>query len=403
MPSRGTEVEFANPMDEEMSGTFDAEPRVDSPVAQPMVPVVDARQLRSRDEPPMSWKDHEAALKKKLAAVYASMDTDGDGKLSGHEIRMKLDADDEVEELMALAGKSLKNIGEQLDANTDGGVSEEEFISMLTKQGFEYNFEWLVEQVVFQKQDIEDRRLNTLTIEEGYDASTVEADAEKCNATLNKKTGKWERDLGEVLPVWALLFTMGRDEDGELTDMVTHETVEVIQRMWELDLSVDVRRTVDQGEIIVLVGIPYVIMQHEAEEMQMKLRLKDTRGTLEYSTEFHDRFAEYMRHPKNKETGQIFKDPEKGAEPGNFVELPYATVCDAVPRPQACSTRADRLTRESNCLAGVQLHAPTAGGSAPHQKQRDGFGLPGAPPVQRSMNVAPALEDRNLTLRNTRR
>ena len=73
-----------NPMDEETSGTFDAEPRPDKGGQGPMVSVVSTTQLRSRDAPPMSWKDHEAALTKKLSALYASMDTDGLVKVLAH-------------------------------------------------------------------------------------------------------------------------------------------------------------------------------------------------------------------------------------------------------------------------------------------------------------------------------
>lgn len=294
-----------------------------------------AGKMRQREGPPMSWKDHQAALEQRLEAMYEEIDTDGDGKLSGGEIKAKLERDDELEDLMSLAGKGLKNVSAQLDANQDGLVSKQEFIEMLTKQGYEYTWDWLLEQVAFQRGDVENRQLNVLTIEEGYDASTVEAAAAKCNATLDPDSGKWERDLGEVLPVWALVFTVVRDEEGALTDYVTHETVEVVQRMWELDLSVDVVRTIDRGEVIVLVGIPYIIMQREAEEMAMKLRLKDTRGTLEYSAEFHDRFATYVRHPMDKESRKIFKDPELGAVEGNFMGKPYVTVFNSTHQQQA--------------------------------------------------------------------
>ena len=71
---------------------------------------------------------------------------------------------------------------------------------MLTKQGFAYTIEWLEEQIVFQHDQQRDRRLNVLTIETGYDASTVKADAEKCNAEWNAESSTYERDLGKVFP-----------------------------------------------------------------------------------------------------------------------------------------------------------------------------------------------------------
>ena len=180
--------ESVNPVAEETvdaDETFGADENIEEPaVSAHMVPAT-PDVMRRRNGPPMSHRDHEKVLEKRLAALYASIDTDSDGKLSGAEIKAKLDADDEIEELMALAGKSIKNIGDQLDKNQDGMVSLEEFLKMLTQQGFEYNFDWLVEQVVFQKQHVENRRLNVLTVEEGYDVSTVKADAELIPFTMD--------------------------------------------------------------------------------------------------------------------------------------------------------------------------------------------------------------------------
>jgi hypothetical protein len=280
--------------------------------------------MRERAAPPMSWQDHRVALEKKVVDLYNEIDKDGDGTLSKREISERLAADSSIQDLMHLAGKSSQNVITQLDADADGMVTLDEFIGILTKQGFAYSIEWLEEQIVFHYDLQMDRRLNVLTVEPGYDESTLKADAEKCNAEWNDASASYERDLGKVFPVWALMFTMVEDkETGETTDNISHEAVEVIQRMWELDLSVTVRRTVDRREIIVLVGIPYVIMQREAEEMAMKLRMTDTRGTLEYSAEFHDRFADYMRHPMDKD-GKVFIDDAKGAEAGNFRCKPYA-------------------------------------------------------------------------------
>lgn len=151
------------------------------------------------------------------------------------------------------------------------------------------------------------------------------------------------------------MFSVVEDEDEETgisTDNITHEAVEVIQRMWELDLSVNVRRTVDRGEIIVLVGIPYVTMQREAEEMGMKLRISDTRGTLEYSTEFHDRFADYARHPMD-ENGKVFIDEAIGAEEGNFRCKHYATVFNSTHQQQAVLHRIKNNGMDLNFRMGL--------------------------------------------------
>ena len=61
-----------------------------------------AGKMRQREGPPMSWKDHQAALEQRLEAMYEEIDTDGDGKLSGGEIKAKLERDDELEDLMSL-------------------------------------------------------------------------------------------------------------------------------------------------------------------------------------------------------------------------------------------------------------------------------------------------------------
>ena len=89
-------------------------------------------------------------------------------------------------------------------------------------QGFQYSIEWLEEQIVFHAVEMRRRKL-TLTLE-GV-------------------------DLGVPVPAWCLLFEVLPNEDGMPSNMITHETVEVVHRLWELDLSVDIRRSVDLGEV----------------------------------------------------------------------------------------------------------------------------------------------------------
>ena len=317
---------------------------------------------RERAAPSMSWQEHQQALLTKVTDLYKAIDKDGDGKVTKHEVALRMQEDDEIQELMYLAGKSSRDIVTQLDADGDGIISPEEFTGMLTQSGFSYSIEWLEEQIHFHQEDIKSRRLNVLSIESGVDASTLEEDAEKCNAEWNEEYGKYQRDLGEVFPVWALMFSVVEDDDGNITNLITHEAVEVIQKMWELDLAVDIRRTIDLAEIIVLVGIPYVIMQREAEEMQLPLRMATTRGMLEYSVEFHDRFADYDRHPMD-ENGRIFKsdldadgkpmpppwsshkharrpeDHEAYLMEDNFIHKSYATVFTSTHQQQAVMHR----------------------------------------------------------------
>ena len=190
----------------------------------------------------------------KLRQIFASIDVNNDGRLSNTEIAAKLNTDDELEELMLKAGKSHAEVAKKLDLDADGFVTLEEMLEILGAQGTTFTIEWLEEQINFHQEDIKSRRLNVLSIESGVDAGTLEEDAEKCNAEWNEEYGKYQRDLGEVFPVWALMFSVVEDDDGNITNLITHEAVEVIQKMWELDLAVDIRRTIDLAEIIVLVG-----------------------------------------------------------------------------------------------------------------------------------------------------
>jgi hypothetical protein len=187
---------------------------------------------------PQSFEEHQEALRAKMSQLFDQIDRDGDGNLSRTEVIEKIRADDEFEDMMHLAGKSTMDIYRHLersnfsqatdsvlsgfDTNADDNISRDEFLKLLATQDFQYSIEWLEEQIVFHAVELRRRKL-TLTLE-GI-------------------------DLGVPVPAWCLLFEVLPDEDGMPSNMITHETVEVVHRLWELDLSVDIRRSVDLGEV----------------------------------------------------------------------------------------------------------------------------------------------------------
>ena len=263
-----------------------------------------------------SWEEHQQELLDNINLLFDDIDTDNDGMLSKEELMNKIELDGQLVQLMRLAGKStagierqLENttaandettrtdsssqatsIQDQMDTDNDGFVSREEFVRMLAAPTFSYTIEWLEEQIVF---------------------NAVKSRQRKLNCRLDGT------DLGTVIPCWALLFEVEEGEDGLPSNIITHETVEVVQKCWALDLSVDMRRTLDRGEVIILIGIPHVKMCQEAEEMEMRMRLKATRGTFEYALECHEVYAGFLRHTPDSH-GDLFLEGTK-----DFAGEPY--------------------------------------------------------------------------------
>jgi len=140
-----------------------------------------------------------------------------------------------------------------------------EFLALLGAQGTVYTLGWLEEQIAFNQRITEN--LNRLPGSAIY--------------------------LGTPLPAWAIVFEVSCDNKGFPTDSITQETVEICQKLWRLSLSVDMRLSVDRKEVIILVGIPYAIMQEEAETMRLQMRLRMTRGTMAYEQLHHAQFRTY--------------------------------------------------------------------------------------------------------------
>jgi hypothetical protein len=168
----------------------------------------------------------------------------------------------------------------QLDLNSDGAITLDEFFAILGSQGTTYTIGWLEEQIAFNQQTTE--KLNMLP---GSDVH-----------------------LGTPSPAWAIVFEVFCDEDDFPTDTITQETVEVCDKLWHLSLSVEMRRSLDCKEVIILVGIPFAVMQEEAEEMSLQMRLKMSRGTMPYTRIHHEQFRTYRHHVTSED-----QEPEEAA------------------------------------------------------------------------------------------
>jgi hypothetical protein len=218
---------------------------------------------------PQSFQEHCDALERKVDLLFDQIDTDHDGSLSNAELSAHLTGDDELEYMMLLAGRSMRDMFAQLDTDKDGRVTHEEFQGVLGQIGATYSIAWLEEQILYHKRDVEERGLNT-------DFNGLH--------------------LGTPAPAWCLVFVVEKNDDGKPTNILTHETVELVQKMWKLDLSVTMHRSIDRNEVLILVGIPFQIMAEEAAESGMRMRLREIRGTMPFDSHFHGLYRTYTRH-----------------------------------------------------------------------------------------------------------
>ena len=82
-----------------------------------------------RDSAPEAG-DGSADLEARLRALFTSIDVDGNGTLSREELSTKLRQDTEIQTLVDSAGKSSMYLFEQLDADSDGSITVEEFLKL---------------------------------------------------------------------------------------------------------------------------------------------------------------------------------------------------------------------------------------------------------------------------------
>ena len=221
---------------------------------------------------------------------------DHSGALKFDEVQASIAKNDDLLQALKLAGKAHGDLIDALDADHDGTVTLEEFKTCLDTIGHNYSVHWLEEQLAWHQQNIRVRQLHS--------RDTVQPDGSVV-----------QQDLGPIDITWALLFEKEKTDEGHPTELVSQETVEVVQNIWKLDLHAEMRISIDHGEILILVGIPHKIMREEAEHMDLQLRLKVTRGVTEYREIYHQWYARYPARTKPGRSaaraGQIFASYHK--------------------------------------------------------------------------------------------
>lgn len=276
-----------------------------------------------RMQQPISWKEREGALLQRVDELFDEIDGEGgDQKLSRQEVQKKLEADDLLREYMSLTGRPTTAIFDELDANGDDEISRDEFRKLLTARGHSYSIRWLEEQVVWHELQNRTAGMN----------DDVERDL---------RTGKLVscRDLGHPHPSWCLVFSMLKDEEGRTTDFVSNECAELCNRMWAANLSVDMRRSLDKDEVLILVGISNRILRAEAQEMPLlRMRLAKTKGTICYNESYHEHYTQYTRHLLG-ETGDMFVFDEDGKPTEDFAGEEYTTIWTSAVKQQVIHHR----------------------------------------------------------------
>jgi hypothetical protein len=254
--------------------------------------------------------------------MFDEIDGRGDEKLTREEVQAKLLADDELEEYMVLTGRDTQHIFEEIDLNYDGVISREEARKLLTARGHSYSIQWLEEQVVWHELQNRANGMNDDVVRDPLTGELVST-----------------RDLGHPHPAWCILFEMQRDKTGHPTDFISNECAELCTRMWQADLSIDIRRSVDKGEVLVLVGISNRIMRAEAYEMpELRMRLSRTKGTINYDDKHHEYYTRYTRHLLGP-TGDMFVFDEKGQMTDEFAGEEYETIWTSALKQQVIQHR----------------------------------------------------------------
>ena len=311
----------AGPLSEELDEDMDVETDLLTAYVSPLF----AKHWRIKE--PLSWEERHANLLARVDKVFDEIDgADGsaaDLKLTRAEVEKKLTSDNELEEYMVLSGRKTSAIFDEIDENHDGEITKDEFRKILTARGHAYSIEWLEEQVVWHELRNREIGMN----------DDVERDPLTGELTST-------RDLGHPHPTWCLLFEVQKDKKGRPTRFITNECAELCNRMWAAQLSVDMRRSVDKGEVLILVGISNRILREEAEEMTaLRMRLAKTKGTIYYDDDYHEHYARYTRHLLGP-TGDMFVfDDEKGTASDEFAGEEYTTIWTSALKQQVIQHR----------------------------------------------------------------
>ena len=304
--------------------------------------------FRNKEDPdawhvrePKKWQHRHDEMELKIRELFEDIDADKDGRVSFEELAKKLRDDDEVEKYMVLSGRSTVDIFEQIDANSDGHVSQEEFVRILHAPGHTFTVEWLEEQIVWHYERIQEDHLN--------------------NELFRNEFGQMvpsEKSLGHPTPVFLLLFELRKEKraDGRVVHFLSNEAASLCQRLWSAQLSLDMRRSVDENEIMILIGIPNSIMQDQARDMpDLRVRLATTKGMVAYDQEFHEYYAMFDRHTLG-DSGEVFL-PERTGGQVEFAGIPFKTRWTSALRQQAIRHRME----EFGVDVESRMHLPSLG------------------------------------------
>ena len=277
---------------------------------------------------PKKWEHRHEEMKLQIQQLFDDIDTDQDGRVSSEELATKLRDDDEIKAYMVLSGRSTEGIFEQIDTDRDGQVSQEEFLQMLNAPGHTFTVEWLEEQIVWHYDQVQENHLN--------------------NDLLRNKFGQMvpsEESLGHPTPVFLLLFELRAEKraDGQVVHFLSNEAASLCQRLWSAQLSVDMRLSVCQKEIMILLGIPNSLMQDQARDMpDLRVRLAKTKGMVPYDQGFHEHYAVFDRHTLG-DKGEMFVPESKTGGQVEFAGRPFKTRWTSALRQHAIRHRMEEF------------------------------------------------------------
>jgi hypothetical protein len=126
---------------------------------------------------------------------------------------------------------------------------------------------------------------------------------ERHNWKYDCEAGK-EIDLGPIKFTWAFTFRMGLKDDGPPEDKperikqqysdednIPLECWQLCHRLWKHDFHIKHAFTTLGDGLIILIGLPYKLLEEEATRMRINMRIQKTKGTHGYQPEMAEQYA----------------------------------------------------------------------------------------------------------------
>eukprot|EP01051_Picozoa_sp_SAG22_P000768 SAG22_NODE_24_length_30194_cov_6.086327_1_plen_1216_part_00 len=109
--------------------------------------------------------------------------------------------------------------------------------------------------------------------------------------------------LSDIGTPWCMVFALlEHAETGEFSRL-SYECVEICQRCWAADLHLDASIASNKREIVIKLGAPYEILSREAEEMELLMRMKETKGAMPFQVEYMTHYTPNRFSPELAELG----------------------------------------------------------------------------------------------------